>query len=304
MKGFKGFDKNLKCKGKQYAIGREEAEETASLCNTGLHFYENPHDLFNFYQPCNGNRFCEIEAYEVSDEKTTDSIRVAKKLTVKKEISVSHICKIAVDIFFGNFGFEAKINSADTNNAGSHAAANADDRGAANAGVCGAANAGIYGAANAGDFGAANSGYYGAANAVDSGEANAGDCGAANAGDNGVANAGDCGAANTGSSGAANAGSSGAANAGDSGAANAGRYGVANAGRYGEASVKESGVAIAATSGTVKGGKGSVLVLVNRDIDGNINDYAVAVVDGRTIKADTWYRLSDGKFEEDAAKNQ
>ncbi len=68
-----------------------------------------------------------------------DSKRVAGKLKIKAEISVFELCKIAVEIFFKNFGFDKKIKSADTNNAGNCGAANAGDCGAANAGDCGAA---------------------------------------------------------------------------------------------------------------------------------------------------------------------
>ena len=192
VKGYKGFDKNLKCRDFQYEIGKEYETERAELCREGFHFCENPHDVLNYYSAGDGNRFAVVEASEVSDEKGDDSKRVSKRISVKAEISVFEICRIAVSAFFENFGFKKKIESADTNNAGD---CNAGDCGAANAGDCGAANAGDCGAANAGDCGAANAGYRGAANAGNYGAANAGDCGAANAGDRGAANAGDCGAA-------------------------------------------------------------------------------------------------------------
>ena len=39
MKGFKGFDKDLKCRGFQYAIGETTTHDgTVSLCNSGFHF--------------------------------------------------------------------------------------------------------------------------------------------------------------------------------------------------------------------------------------------------------------------------
>ncbi|MDR1200879.1 MAG: hypothetical protein LBL58_04495, partial [Tannerellaceae bacterium] len=193
MKGYKGFDKDLKCRDKQYTIGVEEREETVDLCNSGLHFCENPHDVFSYYSAGDSNRFCEVEveADEVSAQREDDSKRAAKRLFVKTEISVPNICKIAVSAFFENFKFKDKIDSADTNNAGDWGAANAGDWGAANAGDWGAANAGDCGAANAGDCGAANAGYRGAANAGYRGAANAGYRGAANAGYRGAANAGD-----------------------------------------------------------------------------------------------------------------
>ena len=155
IKGFKGFDKDLKCRDKQYAIGETFTEDDTKLCEYGMHFCVNPHDIFGYYEAGNNNRFCEVEASDVSDERENDSKRVAKTLFVKAEISVFQICKIAVSTFFENFGFKKKIESADCNEAGY--------KGAANAGNYGAANAGNYGAANAGDWGAANAGDYGAA---------------------------------------------------------------------------------------------------------------------------------------------
>ena len=40
LTGFKGFDKDLKCRNKQYALGETFEEGEASLCNNGLHFCE------------------------------------------------------------------------------------------------------------------------------------------------------------------------------------------------------------------------------------------------------------------------
>ena len=265
MKGFKGFDKDLKCRDLQYEVGKEAAVDgDIELCKRGIHFCKNPHDVFNYYSPGEKHRFAVVEAEDVSDEKNgDDSKRVCKRLTVKAEISVFEICKIAVSTFFENFGFNKKIESADTNNAGDYGAANAGYKGAANAGDCGAANAGYKGAANAGDKGAANAGDYGAANA--------GDCGAARAGNYG------------------------AANAGYKGAANAGYYGAARAGNY--------GAAIVSNNGRVKGGYGCVLVARNIEysIDNQrceVTDWACAIVDDKEIKSDTWYELLNGKLVE------
>ena len=242
MKGYKGFDKDLKCRDLQYEVGKETAVDgDIELCKRGIHFCENPHDVFSYYAPGENNRFAVVEAEDVSDERNdNDSKRVCKRLTVKAEISVFEICKIAVSTFFENFGFKKKIESADTNNAG--------DWGAAQAGDWGAAQAGDWGAARAGDWGAANAGYKGAARA--------GDCGAARAGDCGAARAGDCGAA------------------------------------------------IVSNSGRVKGGYGCVLVARNIEYSEEtkryeVTDWACAIVDGKDIKPDAWYRLKDGKLVED-----
>ena len=315
MKGYKGFNKDLKCRDFQYEIGKEFETDNAVLCEKGFHFCENPHDVFAYYGAGDNNRFCYIEAEDVSDEKKEDSKRACKKIKIKDEISVFHICKIAVSTFFENFGFKEKIEKSDCNNAGykgaanagncgaanagDYGAANAGNYGAANAGNCGAANAGNYGAANAGNYGAANAGHKGAANAGDYGAANAGNCGAANAGYKGAANAGNYGAANAGNCGAANAGNCGAANAGNFGAANAGNYGAANAGYKGAANAGNFGAANVLNNGKVKGGYGCVLVARNIEyVDGKleVTDWACSIVDGVNIKADTWYKLKDGKL--------
>jgi hypothetical protein len=44
---------------------------------------------------------------------------------------------------------------------------------------------------------------------------------------------------------------------------------------------------------------GTILVLVNREYKNNdliIVDYKAGLVDGKKIKADTWYKLKNGKF--------
>ena len=162
MKGYKGFDKDLKCYGGyQYEIGRTETTDKAELCHAGFHFCERPLDVFNHFGPEN-SRFCEIEAEDVSPKtEEYDSKRVAKKLTVKGEIGIVGLAKAQIEYVKEHCTHDVK-----------------DD-----------------GAATAGDFGAATAGYRGAATAGNSGAATAGDCGAATAGYRGAATAGDCGAA-------------------------------------------------------------------------------------------------------------
>ena len=144
--------------------------------------------------------------------------------------------------------------------------------------------------ATAGDYGAATAGDYGAATAGDGGAATAGDSGAATAGDYGAATAGDYGAATAGYRGAATAGYRGAATAGDSGAATS----------RGSASVGANGIACARGNNVrVKGGLGAILVIAEEQpTDYNIAHWKAVEVDGETVKADTWYRLVDGKLVE------
>lgn len=107
--GYKGFDKNLQCRGFQYEVGKEyECKDPIKLCNSGFHFCKNPQDVLNYYSAGDGNRFAVVEASGVSDEKGDDSKRVSTRISVKAEISVFEICRIAVSTFFENFGFKKK----------------------------------------------------------------------------------------------------------------------------------------------------------------------------------------------------
>ena len=48
----------------------------------------------------------------------------------------------------------------------------------------------------------------------------------------------------------------------------------------------------------LKGGLGSLLVIAERDTEGNITGHAAGIVDGESIRPDTWYCLKDGKLTE------
>ena len=95
-----------------------------------------------------------------------------------------------------------------------------------------------------------------------------------------------------------------AASAGYRGAASAGDYGYSVSG--GKSATGKQGVAVAKGNGAcVKGGLGALLVLAEEKSDSyEIVAWEAAVVDGDTIKADTWYTLKNGEFVEvDNAEN-
>ena len=127
MKGYKGFDENLQCKGYQYEIGRTETTEEAKLCEKGFHFCANPLDVFNYYEP-GKNRFCEIEADGVSEEKESDTKRVAKQLTVKAELGIKGIAKAQIEYIKRHAEYAA------TTGDGAHAATTGDGAHAATTG--------------------------------------------------------------------------------------------------------------------------------------------------------------------------
>jgi hypothetical protein len=136
MKGYKGFDKNLKCRNKQYKIGKTYEEKEAKLCDKGLHFVEYPLDTFG-YNPPNDSRFAEVEAEEVTDETADDSKRICKKLTIKSELSLKGIIDASLKFIFEKIDWDNKketntgYRSAATNTGYRSAATNTGNRSAA-----------------------------------------------------------------------------------------------------------------------------------------------------------------------------
>ena len=175
--GFKGFDKDLKCRGFQYEIGKDyEQEGKVKCCERGFHFCENPFDVFRYYSPSD-SRYCEVEGGVNADKDNDDSKVATSHIHISEEIGLNGLIKAGVKFILDKVNF----NDLKSTNTGNRSAAT-------NTGDCSAAtNTGDYSAAtNTGNRSAAtNTGYYSAAT-------NTGDCSAAT-------NTGDCSAAtNTG----------------------------------------------------------------------------------------------------------
>ena len=100
MKGYKGFEKGMICRGKQYKEHTVFEEEEAVICEKGMHFCKNPFDVLDYYDlvDSNGdfNDFSEVESLE--EPKTNDN----KKYCTTK-------LKIGAKLSFGRF-VEACVN--------------------------------------------------------------------------------------------------------------------------------------------------------------------------------------------------
>ena len=154
MNGFKGFDKNLKCRDKKYTVGKTYEEPEAELCKKGFHFVEYPMDAFEYYHPAD-SRYAEIEAEDVTDERSGDSKRVCKKMTIKTELSLKGIIEASVKFILEKIDWD---NKKETNTGNKSAATNTGNKSAAtNTGYQSAAtNTGYQSAAtNTGDQSAA-----------------------------------------------------------------------------------------------------------------------------------------------------
>ena len=167
---YKGTDKDMKCRGFQFELGKEYEETEAVLCEKGFHGCEYPLDAFAHYSPAD-SRFFVADLDGVSDEREScDTKRAGTKIKLRAEIGIAGIVKAAVEYI------KERAESGDNQTGYCSAATNTGNRSAAtNTGNCSAAtNTGYYSAAtNTGNCSAAtNTGYCSAAT-------NTGSCSAA-----------------------------------------------------------------------------------------------------------------------------
>ena len=231
MIAYKGFDKDLKCRGYQYEIGKEYEGPKPKACNVGFHACEMPLDVLCYYPPAT-SRYCVVDQSGDIDRDDEDSKVASEKIKINAEIGIPGLVKAQIEWVKSKIGFDNAVKKADVS---------PDDHAT-----------GTRGAASA-------TGYSGAASA-------------------------------TGYSGAASA-------TGDSGAASA-------TGDRGAASATGTGcVALACgLASKALGSLGNAIVCCERG-PWNGETYPLlaikaAIVDGETIKADTWYTLKNGEFVE------
>ena len=153
MKCYKGFDKNLACRGFKYEVGKEYATETAEICESGFHACENPFDVFNYYPPSD-SRFCEVDL-DANDQSGDDSKRVGKHIRIEAEIGLRGLIAAGVKFILDKVDWN---NAKESNEGDRSASTNTGNQSAAtNTGNYSAAtNTGNQSAAtNTGDWSAA-----------------------------------------------------------------------------------------------------------------------------------------------------
>ena len=224
MKGYKGFNKDMTCRNKQYAENTVFEEAEAEICSSGMHFCENPFAVLDYYGfvGANGalNEFAEVEALD--ECKTDDNEKYCtKKLKIGAKIGITGLIKAFVDFTFSKIDFK----NASESNTGDQSAAT-----------------------NTGNWSAAtNTGYRSAAT-------------------------------------------------------NTGNWSVAtNTGNWSAAAVGGNGSVAIATGyeSKAKANVGSAIVVCERDDNYNLIGIKAAIIDGKNLKADTYYTLINGEFIEE-----
>jgi len=110
VKGFKMFNPDWTCRGKQYTCpGTFEEDVTPDVCNVGMHFCECLADCFNYYSDANENyHVAEVIAHgEISrreDKCCTNKLEIVREIPWSEVLQLVNIGKACTGIFnTGNF---------------------------------------------------------------------------------------------------------------------------------------------------------------------------------------------------------
>ena len=132
IKAYKGFDKDLSCRGFKYEVGKEY-EETGDIkaCEKGFHACPYPLDVFSHYTPA-WSRFCEVEQSGKIDDSESDKV-CSSKIRIGAELDIRGLVKAAVSYVKERCTNECNAEPGKPATAGDYGAATAGDRGAATA---------------------------------------------------------------------------------------------------------------------------------------------------------------------------
>ena len=283
IKAYKGFDKDLKCRGFQYEIGKEYKEREAKVCNCGFHACENPLDVLDYYGDID-NRFCEVEQFGELSREVGSSKIASSKIKIKAEIGFCGLFKAGIEWIKQLTSPQAIIDETKGKNSSGNSAQIGSSGNSAQIG-------------SSGDYAQIGSSGDSAKIGSSGDSAQIGSSGdSAQIGSSGnsakIGSSGDY--AQIGSSGnSAKIGSSGdSAQIGSSG----------NSAKI-DSTGEDSVICCAGPGGSIKAKVGSWITLSEWIYSNNKKRYVpkcvkTYYVDGEIVKADTWYQLVDGELKE------
>lgn len=106
MRAFKGFNKDLTCRGYQYEEGKEFHTERAECCDTGFHACEYPLDCFGYYDPAH-SVFHEVELSGETDKSRDNTKVCATDIKIGARLSIAGLVKMAIDFTMSKVNKEA-----------------------------------------------------------------------------------------------------------------------------------------------------------------------------------------------------
>ena len=97
IKSYKGFDKNMQCRGFQYEVGKEyDMDGEIKCCNRGFHACKSPFEVWDYYDMLN-SRFAEVEQSGKIDEEEKSTKVCSSHIKIKAELKLADIINIGVE---------------------------------------------------------------------------------------------------------------------------------------------------------------------------------------------------------------
>jgi len=94
---YKGFDKNMQCRGFQYEVGKEyEMDGEIKCCNRGFHACKSPMEVWDYYDMLN-SRYAEVEQSGKIDEEENSTKICSSRIKIKAELKLADIINISVE---------------------------------------------------------------------------------------------------------------------------------------------------------------------------------------------------------------
>ena len=97
IKSYKGFDKDMQCRGFQYEVGKEyDMDGEIKCCNRGFHACKSPIEVWDYYDMLN-SRFAEVEQSGKIDEEKKSTKVCSSHIKIKAELKLADIINIGVE---------------------------------------------------------------------------------------------------------------------------------------------------------------------------------------------------------------
>ena len=95
---YKGFDKDMKCRGFQYEVGKSyEMDGDIKCCERGFHACTNPLDVLNHYNDIDGKYAVVEQSGSICKGEDGDSKTASSKIHIKAEIGFTGLFKAGIE---------------------------------------------------------------------------------------------------------------------------------------------------------------------------------------------------------------
>lgn len=96
IKSYKGFNKDMTCRGFQYEEGKEYEENNALVCENGFHACEYPLDCLSYYSPSE-SVYHEVEQSGKLSKESNDTKVASTKIKIGAKLSIAGLVEAAIE---------------------------------------------------------------------------------------------------------------------------------------------------------------------------------------------------------------